>query len=160
MILRDDNSKWVFEMRIIGYQYTDQEEVSDFDSKWLRQSFKVSYQKKEWQWVSSSLILEEVPQLIDWLCAIANNEEVKTNIDFIEPDIRFELVQRDNEWATIRVCLARNWGFRKHSFKEHWKASSHIEYETDEVCQDFKVHLSSLLLAANSLIDDLKHLVK
>ena len=157
-MLQDANSFWSFEMKIIGYQYNDPEEVSGLDSRWLRQHFKVSFQEKDWQWTSASLFFEEVPQLIDWLRAIANSQDVKSSIDFLEPDIRFELVATDKSLATVRVCLARDWGYRKHSFKERWKASTHTEYETDEVCQEFTVYVSDLVLAAGSLVDDLRKL--
>lgn len=94
-------------MTIIGYQFSDPEEVSELDSRWLRQHFKVSFQEKNWQWISSSLFLEEVAQLITWLRAVASTQSAVSSIDFLEPDIRFELVAAEAGQITVNICLAR-----------------------------------------------------
>lgn len=167
MILKDADSAWSFEMRVVGYQCDDPENVSDMDSRWLRQQFRVAYQDQSWKWIGASLFFEEIPQLIRWLRAAANREDVKPHIDFIEPDIRFELSAANGDQTTIKVCLAKDWGYPapgaylKGSFKElteHWKASTHTQYGVDEVCREFTVNTYDLLLSADSLVHDLHQL--
>lgn len=102
MILRSrDLSE--FELRVADYQFPELEH-NDWDSNWLTVEIKVAL-ADERPWISRdpSLLTWEVERLSNWLEALAAGQAVENGEDFVEPNLRFDVVERDEDTITIRV---------------------------------------------------------
>lgn len=102
MILRDrDFSE--FELRIAGYQFPELE-GDEWDSNWLIVEVRVApVDERPWKSTDPSLLTWEVERLSGWLEVLASGQAVEESADFVEPNLRFELVERVEDIFTIRV---------------------------------------------------------
>ena len=102
MILRSrDLSE--FELRIIGYQFPGFS-GDMFDDNWLIVEIRAApADERPWRSTDPSLLTWEVERLSDWLEALASGQAVEDAEDFVEPNLRFEVADRDQDTITIRV---------------------------------------------------------
>jgi hypothetical protein len=92
-----------FELRVVGYQFPDfAGEV--FDDNWLVVETRAApADERPWRATDPSLLTWEVERLSNWLEALASGRAVEDDEDFIEPNLRFEVVKRDEDTITVRV---------------------------------------------------------
>jgi hypothetical protein len=92
-----------FELRVAGYQFPGF--LGDvFDDNWLMVKIRVvPADDRPWESEDPSLLTWEVDRLSNWLEALAFGHAVEDEEDFLEPNLRFEVVERDEDTITIRV---------------------------------------------------------
>ena len=102
MILRSrDLSE--FELRVSGYQFPDMES-DEWDANWLIVEGRISpVDERAWEFSDPALLTWEVERLSNWLEALASGRPVEDGEDFVEPNLRFEVVGSDEDTITIRV---------------------------------------------------------
>ena len=102
MILRSrDLTK--FELRVVGYQFAGIE-GDEWDANWLVVDDRVvPVDERAWEFSDPALLTWEVERLSNWLDALASGQAVDDSEDFVEPNLRFEVVGRDEDIITIRI---------------------------------------------------------
>ena len=102
MILRSRDLS-AFELRVAGYQFPDIES-DEFDANWLVIEGRVApADERAWEFRDPALLTWEVERLSNWLEALASGQPVEESEDFLEPNLRFEVVGRSEDVITIRV---------------------------------------------------------
>lgn len=92
-----------FELRVAGYQFPELKH-NDWDSNWLIVKIRtVPVDDPGWQSTDPSLLTWEVEHLSGWFESLASGQTVEENEDFVEPNLRFEAVAKDEDTITIRV---------------------------------------------------------
>jgi hypothetical protein len=121
-----------------GYQFPG---ATDYwDGNWLMVAISANHPEGAWRTTDPSLLTFEVAELVAWLEAIADGNQVASDIGFIEPNLSFELVHVAGV-ASVRVY------FELESRPE-WAKSSR---PTGEFWMDFALSDRDLPAAANSL---------
>jgi hypothetical protein len=102
MILRSrDLSE--FELRVSGYQFPNIE-GDEWDANWLIVEGRIApVDERAWEFRDPALLTREVERLSNWLEALASGQPVEKREDFLEPNLRFEVVGRSGDVITIRV---------------------------------------------------------
>ncbi len=102
MILRSrDLSE--FELRVAGYQFPEID-YDGYDSNWLIVKIRAAPAgERPWKSTDPSLLTWEVERLSSWLDALGAGRPVEDEEYFIEPNLRFEVVDRDEDTITMRV---------------------------------------------------------
>ena len=102
MILRGRDLS-TFELRVAGYQFSGF--VGDmFDDNWLVVKTRAApADERPWESVDPSLLTWEVERLANWLEALALGQAVQESEDFVEPNLRFEVIERCEDAFTIWV---------------------------------------------------------
>lgn len=90
-----------FALQVVGYQFPELEN-DDYDSNWLNVRIDVSHPKGSWTATDPSLLTYEFRQLEDWLGAIAKNPANPSDIDFIEPNLKFQY-RVDDDSRILRI---------------------------------------------------------
>lgn len=177
-------------MHISEFQFEDSGDLGDTDRQWLRVTLQVSSPDAAWDWTDPCLEFREAKSLVTWLADIAEGNPVRSHIGyfrrrehttedplvtedahimFLEPEVSFDLVGRDEGTTTLRVCLydvvdpdSRK---GKQEFRRQWTRTERpmtVPAGTDclvsVVCRDFTVTADDLLEASRSLIADLRRL--
>jgi hypothetical protein len=101
LIGQDDKS---FELCVVDYQFRDNKH-DEYDSNWLRIVIKLKGFKSEWITSDPSLLTWELKSLSDWLQNILTGDTEEKEIEFIEPNLKFELVDSDGDKFKVRVHL-------------------------------------------------------
>ena len=79
------------ELRVAGYQFPHLEN-KEYDSDWLRIDIQVEHPRGSWTSIDACLLTWELAQLADWFVAIAHGNTFDHAQDFIEPNLRFQLL--------------------------------------------------------------------
>jgi hypothetical protein len=143
MLLRGNNNT-EFEMKVVGYQFPHLEHEK-YDSDWLNLSIRVKLPKGSWTAVDPCLLTWELAGLTDWLESIADGKPVDSEESFMEPNLRFELIE--NEPKKLKVYF------------ELESRPSWAPYDgagMDDMCAEFEINKEELRDAAASLREDLK----
>ncbi len=90
MLLSGDDSNR-FELSVVGYQFPHLEN-EEYDSDWLRIHIQVNHPRGTWTSTDSCLLTWEVERLVEWFTSIAKGNPIADDEDFIEPNLRFELL--------------------------------------------------------------------
>ncbi|MEP0213649.1 MAG: hypothetical protein ABJD66_10570 [Cellulophaga sp.] len=102
MIFQGTNNQTV-ELRIIDYQFPKITNC-EYNSNWLLIYLNVKSDFGNWQYTDPSLLVKEVLEIIDWLKKIYKNETPKYKcLEFIEPNLAFELINTGVDFNTIRI---------------------------------------------------------
>jgi hypothetical protein len=128
------------EVTVVGYEFPAIE-GDEYDSNWLNIRISATNDRGSWTATHPSLTTGDVATLADWLQAIADEKDVNAKLGFLEPNLSFELVDRND-----RVRL-RAW-FELES-RPRW-AHSAIAGERD-LCVDLVLRRDDLRAAAASL---------
>jgi hypothetical protein len=105
MILRDSKGQ-VVEIKITGYQFSQENSASEYDSNWLDINITVKTFDLTWSKTDPSLLTWEVQSLIDWINNISSDKiEVQDEIDFIEPNLSFKLLINKPQAKLLRVIF-------------------------------------------------------
>ena len=92
-----------FELKAAGYQFPSLS-GDEFDDNWLMVEIRAApADERPWRSTDPSLLTWEVKRLSNWLVALASGQAVEEGEDFIEPNVRFEVVERAEDTITIRV---------------------------------------------------------
>jgi hypothetical protein len=135
-----------FELEIVGYQFP---EIADdeWDSNWLLIRTRASTTGGAWTSVDPGLLTGEVAGLAAWLQGIAVGSEAEAELSFVEPNLEFELVERQEERARVRV-----W-FEQES-RPAWAPRARVGER--DVCVDLAVSRGDLRRAAEDLQEELR----
>lgn len=102
MIFHGINNQ-IVELKITNYQFpkiTDYE----YDSNWLLIYLNVKSDCGNWQTVDPSLLVGDVIEIIEWFEKISQNKTPKYEcLDFIEPNLAFELIKAGMDFKTVRI---------------------------------------------------------
>ncbi len=128
-----------FEMTVMGYQFPDLVN-EQYDSDWLNIKINVSIPKGSWTSTDPSLLTWEVVDLSKWIESIAEGQSVDTEESFMEPNLRFELIEAGQKKIRIYFSLES---------KPSWALKN------DDLWADFEVATDDLEKAATSLREDL-----
>lgn len=137
----DDKNK--IELKVIGYQFP-QLEHEEYDSDWLRIQIHVTHPRGTWISIDACLLTWETAGLANWLQAIANGQSVDEEESFMEPNLRFHLL--DNN-AKLRLYFELE-------CRPSWAPSDGAGM--DDLWVDLDVDPQQLLNAAESLRADLE----
>ena len=102
MIINGINNQLV-ELRIVNYEFPKNNSC-EYDSNWLMIYLKVRSEFGNWETLDPSLLTWEVEEIINWFEKISNNENLNSNfLNFLEPNLEFELKSSENEKKIIRL---------------------------------------------------------
>lgn len=131
-------------MEVAGYQFPHLEH-EEYDSDWLKINIRVRLPEGSWTSTDPSLLTWEVASLAQWLESIAEGVSAESEQSFLEPNLRFELMQ--SEPKTLRVY------FELES-RPPWAPSDGAGM--DDLFAEFAVNPDDLRDAASALREDLK----
>lgn len=104
MIFKGVDNQFV-EFKVLNYQFP---EITDceYDSNWLLIYLKVNSHCGDWESVDASLLVSELMDLTEWFENLVNNKEMISNsLSFIEPNLRFELIENSKDLKTVRMSF-------------------------------------------------------
>ncbi|MEM9081434.1 MAG: hypothetical protein AAGC74_12160 [Verrucomicrobiota bacterium] len=78
-----------FALHVAGYQFPELEN-EDYDSNWLNIRIDVLHPEGSWTATDPSLLTYELRELGTWLASITKNPAESSEIDFIEPNLKFQ----------------------------------------------------------------------
>lgn len=90
------------ELKIVGYQFPTEFD-NEWDANWLRIYLNVKSKVGHWQTIDPSLLTEEAKRLIEWFSDLAKDNEVDNQVEFIEPNLSFQLLDTSKDDKTIQV---------------------------------------------------------
>jgi hypothetical protein len=93
-----------FELWVVNYQYRDNK-TDEYDSNWLTIGIRLKGFENEWVTSDPSLLTWELKFLIDWLQNILTGDKEEREIEFIEPNLKFELIDKSDDRFKIRTHL-------------------------------------------------------
>ncbi len=96
-----DNRGSSFELALDGYQFPDAH--GTLDPNWLLIRIHVQSGQEEWTATAPALLTIEVSALVDWLNELGNARPADREVDFTEPNLSFELVERTDEDVRMRI---------------------------------------------------------
>jgi hypothetical protein len=114
-----------FKLTVLGYQFPAIM-FDEYDSNWLRIHIVVDSKLGKWESVDCILLTWEMEILTSWLNDIYCDREDSRELDFIEPNLSFKLLEKENYDAVIRI-----------NFNLESKPKSALD--DDEYYIDFKV---------------------
>ncbi len=137
------NSQTV-ELRITNYQFPETSD-RDYDGNWLNIYLNVDSELGKWQIIDPSLLTWEVDELINWFLTLSNNREPDyRNLEFIEPNLSFELLNYPTD-PVKQIKL-------KFQLESRPKSAN----EDDEYFVVFEANRENLKQLANDLTSELK----
>ena len=114
-----------FKLTVLGYQFPATM-FDQYDSNWLRIHIDVDSKLGKWQAVDCSLLTWELEAIGEWLNDVYCDRADSDELDFIEPNLSFKLLNKVDDEALIRI-----------QFDLESKPKSALE--DDEYYIDFKV---------------------
>jgi hypothetical protein len=91
-----------FELAIAGYQFPGVED-DEWDSNWLNITIYAQSERGSWSSTDPSLSTADIERLADWLDAVAEGRAQNAEMDFMEPNLSFELRRASDADVTLRV---------------------------------------------------------
>jgi len=143
MLLRG-NDTTEFELKVVGYQFPHLAH-EQYDSDWLNIRIRVKLSQGTWTATDPSLLTWELVSLIEWLESIADSNRVDSEASFMEPNLRFELIEEEPKRLRIYFELES---------RPSW--APHDGAGMDDLWAEFEVEEEELRDAAASLREDLK----
>lgn len=117
------------EFKIINYEFPNSND-KEYDGNWLQIYLNVKSKLGNWQTIDSSLLTWEVQEIIDWFKLLLENKTQTRLLEFIEPNISFELTNSfDN--ATKRIKIIFDLESKPRSAKEN--VEYFVEFEANEI---------------------------
>ncbi len=100
MLLKNQNSH--FEMTVIDYEFP---EVHDdrYDSNWLIIEIRATLAKDSWSASYPCMLTGELADLADWLDAVADGKTTSARLDFIEPNLHFEVTESEPKKLCVYI---------------------------------------------------------
>lgn len=101
-LIGQDNKS--FELWVVNYQYRDNK-TDEYDSNWLTIGIRLRGFRTEWITSDPSLLTWELKSLTDWLQNILTGNMEEKEIEFIEPNLKFELIDKADDNFKVRTHL-------------------------------------------------------
>lgn len=92
----------MFELTLIGYQFPHSS-TNDWDANWFMVRTRAAIAGREWSSDDPAMLTWEVEQLANWLESLSSNHGVDAQLDFIEPNLSFQWVDRSTETTRLQV---------------------------------------------------------
>src|SRR5437899_8639941 len=146
-MLMTSTDGYEFSLNLLGYQFPDNLN-NKYDANWLVISIAVTAPKGSWTARGPYLLQWEAERLATWLEGMTKGAPFGARIGFIEPNLKFELVDQSVERMTLRIWF--NAEFHP-PWSEHYGASRLVD-EGDFV--DFQLSPKDLMMAARSMRSD------
>ena len=102
MVLEGKNGN-KFELTIVGYEFPRNVE-GEYDSNWLVVQIYAAANGRGWTKQAPALLTWEVESLTKWLDGLESDLSNK-ELEFMEPNIRFQFISRSNDAFTFKVLL-------------------------------------------------------
>ena len=146
-----------FEMGFVRDSYAEVQDGTG-DSGWMTVNFRAATQDDSWEESAPCLSVFEFATLAEWLEAVARREPEVSEVELLEPELKFSVSQETDDEVTLRV------GFHI----EGRPAELNVDADTDAEYVDLCVTRENVLAAAaalrmtleklglNSLKDDLR----
>ncbi len=128
------------ELSLLGYQFPTIDD-DEWDSNWLNIRISAINDQGSWTATDASLLTGEVGRLADWLQAIAENSDADAELDFIEPNLAFELVEANG--------LVRLRAWFELELRPRWAPAD--EVPARDLCVDLTLSREDLRAAAEAL---------
>jgi hypothetical protein len=93
-----------FELSLVRYQFPNSA-TDEWDANWLIVRTRAVIAGREWSSDDPAMLTWEVEGLANWLELLSNNREVHPLLDFVEPNLSFQLVDRSTEATRLQVFL-------------------------------------------------------
>lgn len=93
----------IVELKIAGYQFPKAIIKNDYDSNWLNIQLEVKSFIGNWKSEDPSILTWEMENLINWFEDLGNNFIEEKTVEFIEPNLSFELIFSDEDLKQIRI---------------------------------------------------------
>jgi hypothetical protein len=90
------------EVEILGYEFPPTMD-DQYDSNWLIIRISAKTATGSWTATDPSLLTSEVVWLADWFDGIARGEEKDRELEFLEPNLSFELLETSSDRARLRA---------------------------------------------------------
>src|SRR4051794_27104860 len=74
-------------LTVTGYQYPGAAEW--WDANWLQVRAAVRHPRGAWEATAPCVLTTDLPEIADWLEALAVGRPAAPNLEFIEPNLRF-----------------------------------------------------------------------
>jgi hypothetical protein len=100
MILKSELDRIEFELRLDREPHSDDEWHS-----WLQIAIRVDSPIASWTCTDPCLMICDAHAIARWLADLARDRDVRRRIDFIEPNLAFEMVERDCGVCQLRLCF-------------------------------------------------------
>jgi hypothetical protein len=142
MLLRSlDGSE--FELTIEGYEFPG-EKAHLHDMNWLVISIRVDVPAGSWEATGPYMLTEDAGHLAERLDALSKDQLIDPEVDFLEPNLRFERTSIVGDVVSLRVHFALE-------FLPPWAVADGI----GEFHVDLELASRDMRLAANSLREEL-----
>lgn len=89
-------------MTVIDYEFP---EVHDdqYDSNWLIIEIRATRAKDSWSASYPCMLTGELAELADWLDAVADGKNTTARLDFIEPNLHFEVTESEPKKLCVYI---------------------------------------------------------
>lgn len=145
MLLKGDDGA-EFELALIEDRFPEIQDDSG-DSGYLTLSFRVATTDESWEETAPCLNLYEVKNLADWLEALGRGEPEVSEVELLEPELRFSVARAGDSRATIRI------GFHLEGRPEEFALDAPTE-EAEWV--DIRTSREQILTAAGELRENIE----
>lgn len=127
-----------FELSIVGYQYPHTKHER-YDSDWLEIAVRVTDPRGNWSSTDPILLTWEVSRFADWLEAVAGGRPARVGVAFLEPNLRFELMEQSLSHHTIWVYFEQEsrppWDPSRFGFTGYDVISIELQPTSDDLRQ-------------------------
>lgn len=135
----------LLDLAVLGYQFPAIED-DHWDSNWLNVRVSAANDRGSWEATDPSLLTSELLSLAAWLEATAAGRSSSSRVDFLEPNLSFELIDRND-----RVRLRAWFELELRTAMGAMRGSAQRD-----LCVDLDVTGDQLRAAAASLHDQLE----
>lgn len=101
MIFKGVNNQSV-ELRITNYEFPKITNC-EYDSNWLLIYLNVKSDCGNWKTSHPSLLTGDVKRIIRWFNELSENKQTENSLDFLEPNIAFELLEYGADKKRIKI---------------------------------------------------------
>ena len=127
-----------FNLMVEGYEFPHIKNTA-YDSNWLNVAVKVKHPRGSWSHTDACLLTWELKALAEWLKNLAKGEPAASEIDFLEPELWFEVTK-----GKLKVHL-------DYEMRPPWLPPAETESASNSVCLTFETEPEALKEAVNSL---------
>jgi hypothetical protein len=99
-----DLGKVDFELKVIDYQYPAND-YDGYDANWLYVTINVQSPAASWSRSDPCLLAWEGHRLANWLTDLALGRECRPGIDFLESNLSFDVLARDESYVELRILF-------------------------------------------------------
>lgn len=128
-------------LAIVGYEFPEEADA-EYDSNWLMVRLSVTLPQGSWTATHPFLLTYEVAELATWLEEVADDKQTENEIWFVEPNIRFQVVETPMGRSCLRAYFAAE-------CRPPWAYL--IEYPEGDQFAEFALQELDLYQAAESL---------